>query len=339
MAIKEFKVSVDLRQNELQNAVIQNLTFAPLIAKPGQLFYGTAGVVDKGLFVWTGEVWVDLTRGGGFPTSSFKAVLSSGKTLGKYTNGQTVPSYGSAEEMINDLGRERTNPTFYPGRTNMSAITNPASTSSLEVGTLLALDFTITADQMDSGAPSNFRVFKDGVYLPGSSDTGTDSIVLSETSVGYKGAIDYAEGEGTKPDSLGDPVENTLGPLTDVFSSTLSYRGYRKIFYGSVANPASTASDVRDLTHLLNKTSGTSTFIINTGTTNKVFQFWLDDSLTLSKVVDLDASNLTITGSYIETSLAVYDASLSTTISGKLYTMSILGPYSPSHKHEVTFTN
>ena len=49
-------VNVNCNQNEVQNAVIQNLAVAPSNPKEGQIYYDTAA---KKLKTWDGEKWVD----------------------------------------------------------------------------------------------------------------------------------------------------------------------------------------------------------------------------------------------------------------------------------------
>ncbi len=54
MAEKLYYTSINLQQNELQNAVIQNLATAPSIPVEGQIYYNTT---DDKLYVYTGAEW------------------------------------------------------------------------------------------------------------------------------------------------------------------------------------------------------------------------------------------------------------------------------------------
>ena len=56
-----FNRDIDLRKNEIQNAVVQNLSTAPSSPKAGQIYFNT---VDKTLYVYA-EDWVDALKQGG----------------------------------------------------------------------------------------------------------------------------------------------------------------------------------------------------------------------------------------------------------------------------------
>ena len=56
MAVK-FLNNIDLTQNELQNAAIQNLGSAPVAPVSGQIYFDTN--LDK-LRVWSGSAWLTM---------------------------------------------------------------------------------------------------------------------------------------------------------------------------------------------------------------------------------------------------------------------------------------
>lgn len=67
MAKKKWVVDLDMGQNEVQNAVVQNLASAPGTPKEGQPYWNTA---DKKLYVFDGTNWVDATSQGKIYTFS-----------------------------------------------------------------------------------------------------------------------------------------------------------------------------------------------------------------------------------------------------------------------------
>lgn len=73
----KFLTAIDLVQNELQNARIQNLASAPGTPVEGQLYYDT--VADK-LRWWNGTAWIDAAGGAGSVTAvtATAPVVSSG---------------------------------------------------------------------------------------------------------------------------------------------------------------------------------------------------------------------------------------------------------------------
>ena len=63
MAKKKWVVDLDLGQNELQNAVIQNLASAPSNPKKGQHYFDTSTNIE---YIWDGTAWVDAMSQGNY---------------------------------------------------------------------------------------------------------------------------------------------------------------------------------------------------------------------------------------------------------------------------------
>lgn len=97
MATRKYQAHIDLQQNELQNAVVQNLSVAPNNPKDGQIYYNTT---DNKSYIWNGTSWVETTSQGDYTftngvqessrTVSLKLGTSSNATVTADTNGLAV---------------------------------------------------------------------------------------------------------------------------------------------------------------------------------------------------------------------------------------------------------
>lgn len=63
MAVRKYGAHINLQQNELQNAVIQNLSTAPSNPKVGQEYYNTT---TNQKMIWNGTAWIDETSQGDY---------------------------------------------------------------------------------------------------------------------------------------------------------------------------------------------------------------------------------------------------------------------------------
>jgi len=106
MATKNVLVDIDLKKNELQNAVIQNLASAPSNAIAGQIYFNTT---DNMLYIYDGSSWITgktYTEGNGIDITN--GVISidnsvTGATKTKITyNAQGLITAG-ADLVANDI--------------------------------------------------------------------------------------------------------------------------------------------------------------------------------------------------------------------------------------------
>lgn len=75
MATNNFLTDVNLNKNEIQNAVVQNLSVAPATPSTGQIYFSTA---DNTAYVYNGSAWVDALNQGRIYTFSTGLTETSG---------------------------------------------------------------------------------------------------------------------------------------------------------------------------------------------------------------------------------------------------------------------
>lgn len=279
--------------------------------------------------VWDGTAWTDLGAGGGGSESVFSSdvtiTLSSGKTFGKYTNGQTAPWTGlTAREAILDAAIEYINPVF-----NSFSVTGQSTT--IEVGTTLSGSKTFTwSVSANSGVVNTIDLYDitaASTLLAGTTNDGSQAQTVTTIQLNTNGATQQWRGVG-----------NNSSP-SDTFNSstfTVTSRFYR--FYGPTASSPANSAAVRALGNDTFHT-GATTFNLNTGTTQTKFVVALPPSVTISSVVDLDALNAVITSEYVLTgTINVLDAG-GTNRAYNIYEMNVGVPYSTSHRHQITTVN
>ncbi len=179
---RKFVVSLDLLQNELLNARIQNLGTAPTTPVEGQVYYNnTAG--NKTLYFWNGIEWI--------PTSGSVEVITD--TIGQYVKGGTgltATFNDTTNETTLDLDNTAVTAGAYGSQTKIPTFTVD------QQGRLTAAGEVDVATELDI-----------------TGDTGTTSIsLLSEglTVAGGEG-IDVAVTENTITVSAEDATSSNKG--------------------------------------------------------------------------------------------------------------------------------
>ena len=135
-----------------------------------------------------------------------------------------------------------------------------------------------------------------------------------------------------------DAYQDSISSSVTTNSSTINYYNY--IFYGATGSAPTTSSNVRSLPSkslYISTSNPSNPFTLNTGSVYKDFTVALPSSLTISSVVDIDASNANITTQYVlNTGLTGIANYAGITSSYNVYTMSPAIPYSANHQHSIT---
>lgn len=254
-------------------------------------------------------------------TSDITVVLSGGKSLGKYTNGQVIPAIGkSAKEVFLDIAVEYLLPAF-----NAFAITGQATT--IEVGTTIAAgNKTFTWGTTNSGnVQPNSLVIRDMTaavdLATGLANDGSEVINLGAVTLSSGGATRQYRITGTNTQA---------GTFQLTFTITAQYRQ----FYGPVASAPANSADVRALPSNRFDTAG-NTFDLNTGTVERIFAVAMRSGKTITSVIDVTALNANITSQYILNTFNVDDAG-GTPTAYNIYVYQQAIPYSENHIHRIT---
>lgn len=265
---------------------------------------------------------------GAFPAATFGSnitiQLTAGKTLGKYTNGQTISSTGMTfEQFANDIGREYIPPFF-----NSFGITGQSTT--VELGTTLSgaktFTFPLTAN---SGIVSTVDIFNNttsSTLLAGTPADGTQVITITTVQLNADGATQSWKAIG-----------NNTSPLGTFDSSNFVVIARSVGFYGPTSTVPSNSAAVRGLPSSRFQTSG-NIWIMNTGTVEKIFAVAILSTYSLTNVTDLDNGNTNITSFYASSgTISVLDAG-GTSRTYNLYAYQPAIPYGVSARHQFTTT-
>ena len=112
MAIK-FVSSINLNQNELWNAVVQNLATPPGTPLEGQIYFDSSDG-DKSIYFWDGSTWVDvgggvrsITAGAGLTSTGTRDItINVGQGVGIQVNADSVQLSHLGLENLTDPGAD-----------------------------------------------------------------------------------------------------------------------------------------------------------------------------------------------------------------------------------------
>ena len=190
MVAQPIHVDLDLNQNELQNAVAQNLSSAPANPVTGQEYFNTN---TKKKYIWDGTEWVDETSQGGGAYTAGTGINSSALA------GGTVAVDTSVVALKTDIG---------DGAVIFEKNGTPISTISVNQTSTSTVDFTIPTQASDIGA------------LPDTTTIGAADTVIEKNGTAIGTINANATTAGT--------INVTAMELTDlsIASSSTNYLGY-----------------------------------------------------------------------------------------------------------------
>lgn len=271
--------------------------------------------------------------------------LSGGRTLGKYVNGDIIPSKGkTSEEVLRLIAVDDIAPTYVIPTLSISQTSTKG-----EVGAAYSNTITTIFTQNDAGNLSAIKIQKNGTDITPNGTTSpfvkSDSGVYVSGNITYQAIASYAAGAiknyfpSGNADARTPQIRNPNAPQAgdaNFQSGVLSLQGAYNIFYGDSSVAVTNSTGARALPNNRFTDAG-NTWILNTGTVNNIFPIAMPATNSLLSVIDLDALNANITSSYTLTTFNVNDAG-GTPVAYKCYTLTNGSAYSSSHRHQITIS-
>ncbi len=262
--------------------------------------------------------------------ANIPVVLSGGKTLGKYVNGQTIIAIGkTAQQVITDIALEYINPAF-----SSFSVTGQATT--IEVGTTLSGNKTFTwGINVGSGTVPTIDLYDNtaaATLLAGTPNDGTQVQAITNIQLNADGSTQSWKG-----------IANNTAPPGTINSGNFVVTSRFFRFWAPVAaypaNPLDGAANRTYALALSNafKTPGANTFVMPTGTVQNRFIVLLPPGVTLVSVIDLTNANTNITASFLLSAITINDAG-GTARNYNMYQYTNAIPYSSSANLSITTT-
>ena len=307
-----------------------------------EVFNGT--VTGEAIKAYVGKKVSDLTQGMITELTTDKVTLASkitvkGQTLGSYKDGDEILPGATLTSILKKQFAKQIPPTY-----NAPTMSMTPSNQTVESGTNVNPTVTASYNKRDGGDVTNYKLER--------IENGQSTAVINGTTIQpyqqdqimvqdggllkFTATIDYAAGP-IKDDNLGEPYPSTsikAGKL----SSTITYTGQRKTFYGKdKQTTAATSSDhVRGLQQsTMNATNGTKlTINISQGDTRVTFAY--PASLRDVTSVLSSALNLNVKDTFVKTTVDVEGANKYNPIQYKVYTYIPAIPFASSDTYTVT---
>lgn len=267
---------------------------------------------------------IDVTSDDVLTSEAINYVLLPGNSFGNLTGSGTIPPGTNLQALLESALVGYLSPTF--SSFSISGLGSAFITNTLERGTQIGGNRTVTwanTNAANIDLISEFRIVDTtGNYQLASTDQldFTEPVVVANALLVNTWVFTIAATNTNNVD----------------FSTTLTLTGSYRRFFGAVSTIPTTSAQVRALSSVFDNTS--NTFILNTGSVEKIFVIAIPATKTLSTVIDLDAANALVTSEYVLSgTLTSIDDVSGSPVAYKVYINSIASvPYTNNHRHQIT---
>ena len=276
-------------------------------------------------------------------TEDLVVALGEADSFGKYRNGDIIPATGKTPKEVIEMSLSKTlTPTIVePSLTLTTSITSTVEVGETVQNTVVAnFNRGVIRGRMVGGVwnPNSTQNPRAGeiiqyVFAGINNGLNTSRTIVMNTQLGANTVTvtaSYSEGPQPK-DSLG---QDYLTPLpAGSITESIGYTGSYKRFYGALNN----SSNPRALNFVYDNTS--TTFDLNSGTTQRNFHIYLPPGRELDKVLSVEASNADITSQYVYQGVVQVPDAGGVNRSYRYYKMTTDAPYSTNNTHRITIKN
>lgn len=166
--------------------------------------------------------------------------VGSGQAVGGSQTGELFPKGATLESVLRDILIKAVHPTYVSPTVTLSS---NDSVFKEETGTIINPAFTYSFSQNDSGGLTGISLKRNGTEIATVLPY-TDTNYQITDSASYVLQASYSQGI-IKNDNLGNPDATGRINAGTVNSNTITYTGYRKIFWGTSNVTPTTSANVR----------------------------------------------------------------------------------------------
>lgn len=258
----------------------------------------------------------------------------AGGSLGGIPNGTTYAPGTLIETILIALLRQAVPPSYTAPAV---ALGTSIATLNYEVGTTISPVLSETFTQNDAGGASSRALKKNSTTIATAMPYTDIGVILGDSApIAYQEFLTYLQG-ACKNDSLGTQNCTSRIVAGTISSNTITYNGYRNLFWDIPNSVPATSADIRALSNtLLNPQNGTTFNItVPTGAQNIVFAY----PSTLEDVVSIqcsDFANTELKTMFTKITISVAGASGYASVNYKVYIFTPVEPFLSASIYQVT---